>query len=217
MLKKLIEPKAETAVISPLNFQSVKVRIEGVPGSPLVMNKFSSKNREAMMAKQEQGSRAKKGEKRAPKDFDAIYRSAMHIMQDGSFGFPAPGLRSALISACRVVGFAMTRAKLSVFVEADGIDQEDGTPLVRIEGTPTRRDVAVRLADGGTDIIARPFFEQWSADVTLTWDSDQFSSSDILNLLTRAGLQVGLGAGRHDSKSSTGMGWGSFKVSASTQ
>ena len=206
-------PKAETAIISPLNFQSAKIRIEGV--SPLVMNKFSSASRESMMLKQEQGSRSKKGEKRAPKDFDAIFKGALHIMADGSYGFAAPGLRNALISACRVVGFQMTRAKLSVFVEADGIDVEDGTPLVRIEGQPVRRDVAVRLADGGTDIIARPFFEKWAAEVKLTWDADQFSASDILNLLTRAGLQVGIGAGRHDSKSSTGMGWGAFRVVSS--
>jgi hypothetical protein len=165
-----------------------------------------------MMAKQEAGSRSKKGEKRAPKDFDAVYRGAMHIMANGDYGFPAPGLRSALISACKVVGFQMTRAKLSVFVEADGIDADDGTPLVRLEGKPTRKDVAVRLASGTTDIIARPFFEKWAADVRVTWDADQFSASDILNLLSRAGLQVGICAGRHDSKSSTGMGWGCFRV-----
>lgn len=204
------DPKAETATISPLNFQSAKIRIEGV--SPLVMNKFSSANRASMMAKQEQGSRSKKGVKRKPKDFDAVYKGALHTMGDGSYGFAAPGLRNALISACRVVGFQMTRAKLSVFVEADGVDVDDGTPLVRIEGKPIRKDVPVRLADGGTDIIARPFFPKWAADVRLTWDADQFSGSDILNLLTRAGLQVGIGAGRHDSKSSTGMGWGCFKV-----
>jgi hypothetical protein len=176
------------------------------------MNKFSALNRKAMMDKQEAGSRAKKGSLRQPKNFDAIFQSAMHRMTDGSFGLPAPGLRNAMISACRVVGFAMTRAKLSVFVEADGVDADDGTPLVKVIGTPVRRDVAVRLADGTTDIIARPFFEKWSARVRVVWDADQFSGSDVINLLSRAGLQVGICSGRHDSKSSTGMGWGCFRV-----
>jgi hypothetical protein len=52
----------------------------------------------------------------------------------------------------------------------------------------------------------------WSADITLRWDADQLTLVDVANLLDRAGLQVGIGEGRADSKKSTGMGWGSFKV-----
>ena len=205
-------PRTETAVISRPNFQSAAFHIQGVA---LVMNKFSSANRIAMMEKQQQGSQSRKGKQRKPKDFNAVFEGAQHKMADGSYGIPAPGIRNALISACRLVGFKMTVAKLSIFVEADGLDVDDGTPLVRITGSPTRRDMAVRLADGSTDIIARPFFEQWSANVVLKWDADQFSSSDIVNLLMRAGTQVGIGAGRPDSKSSTGMGWGTFEVTMS--
>lgn len=213
MLKKTppeeLGPRAEVAVISRPNFQSAVFHIKG---TALVMNKFSSTNRHAMMEKQQQGSQSRKGKQRKAKDFNAVYEGAMHKMADGRYGFAAPGLRNALISACRLVGFKMTIAKLSIFVEADGLDEDDGTPLVAIAGAPVRKDMAVRLADGSTDIIARPFFEEWSADVRLKWDADQFSSQDVANLLMRAGTQVGIGAGRHDSKSSTGMGWGTFEV-----
>lgn len=216
MLKKT--PKSESAeatpktsvIISPPNFQIAKVKIRGV--TPYVMNKMSSDNRKKMMEKQESGERSKKGQKREPKNFDAVYQGAMHISKEGWHGIPASSLRAAMISACRVVGFQMTRAKLCVFVEADGIDEDDGQPLIKIVGKPRRRDMAVKLADGSTDIIARPFFDEWSALVTLKWDGDQFSASDVLNLLSRAGQQVGIGAGRPDSKSSTGMGWGTFVV-----
>jgi hypothetical protein len=206
------EPRTEVAVVSRPNFQTAAFHIKG---TALVMNKFSSANRTAMMKKQQQGSQSRKGQQRKAKDFDAVYRGAMHVMSDGRYGFAAPGLRNALISACRLVGFKMTIAKLSIFVEADGLDADDGTPLVAITGEPVRKDMAVRLADGSTDIVARPFFETWSAEVRLKWDADQFSSTDIVNLLMRAGTQVGIGAGRHDSKSSTGMGWGCFEVSMS--
>lgn len=197
-------------LISEPNFQLAKVRIVGT--APYVMNKMSSKNRLAIMTKQESGQQSKKGAKREPKNFDEVYKGAMHVSKEGWYGMPASAFRSAMVSACRVVGFQMTKAKLCLFVEADGIDSDDGQPLIRIKGKPTRRDMAVKLADGSTDIIARPFFDEWSADVTLKWDADMFSATDVINLLSRVGIQVGIGAGRPDSKTSTGMGWGTFRV-----
>jgi len=166
-----------------------------------------------MITKQESGSRSNKGTKRAPKDFDAVFRGAMHVSEAGWHGFPASALRAGMISACRLVGFKMTIAKLSVFVEADGLDAEDSQPLVKIIGkAPVRRDLPVKLADGSTDILPRPFYLEWSAEPTFTWDADQFSASDVVNLLARVGQQVGVGAGRPDSKNSSGMGWGTFSV-----
>jgi len=196
--------------ISPPNFQYATVTIVGT--APYVMNKMSSENRREMMENQMAGSTAKKGKKRKPKDFDAVYRGAMHISQDGWYGMPASAFRAAMVSACRVVGFQMTKAKLAVFTEADGFDNDDLQPLIKIKGEPIRRDMAVRLATGKTDIIARPFFLDWSAKVTLKWDADMFTATDVINLLMRVGIQVGIGAGRPDSKTSTGMGWGTFKV-----
>jgi hypothetical protein len=44
------------------------------------------------------------------------------------------------------------------------------------------------------------------------FDADQFTLRDIANLLLRAGMQVGVGEGRPDSKKSCGMGWGTFEI-----
>lgn len=195
------------AITAP-NFQSAKVKLIGV--SPLVM---SSANRQKMMDDMAKGSQTKKGTKRPPKDFDSVFRGAMHISEEGWHGLPASALRTAMVDSCRLVGFKMTIAKLSVFVEAEGYDADDGTPLVRLtKGEPVRRDLAVKLANGSTDILARPFYFPWEAEPTLTWDADQFSAIDTINLLARVGLQVGIGAGRPNSKNSTGMGWGTFRV-----
>jgi hypothetical protein len=211
MLDKTKPNETTLLTISAPNFQSAKVRIVGV--TPLVMNKMSSANRQKMMDAMMAGSQTRKGKKREPKDFDAVYKGAMHISEEGWHGIPASALRAAMVDACRLVGFKMTIAKLSVFVEADGIDADDGQPLVRLTvGEPVRKDMAVKLANGSTDILARPFFNPWAAEPTLTWDGDQFSSLDVINLLSRVGMQVGIGAGRPNSKSSTGMGWGTFKV-----
>lgn len=203
--------KAQTLVITPPNFQQAKVRMVGT--APLVMNKMSSANRQKMMDDMMAGSQTRKGKKRQPKDFDAVYRGAMHISTDGWYGIPASALRTGMVDACRLVGFKMTVAKLSVFVEADGFDTDDGQPLIRItKGEPERKDHAVKLANGSTDILARPFFYPWEAEPTLRWDADQFSAADVINLLARVGGQVGVGAGRPGSKNSTGMGWGTFDV-----
>ena len=182
--------------------------------SPYVQNKFSHKAGQKMKEKQEQGSQGKKGTKREPKDFKQCYEDAKHKAKAGWCGIPAPAFRNAMISACRVVGFKMTHAKLSVFTEADGYDVDDGTPLVRItKGEPIYHEAAVRLESGVCDIHARPMWrEGWEARVRIRYDGDQFSLADVSNLLARAGLQVGVGEGRADSKNSAGIGWGFFAM-----
>jgi hypothetical protein len=218
MLDKVKAPAAvpdktpvERIIITPPKINRAQVLIVGT--SPYVSNKFSSMNREAIIIKQMQGSRSQKGTKRAPKDFDKVFKSAIHLSEQGWYGIPATAFRNGMVSACRLCGFKMTIAKLSLFVARDGLDADDGTPLCKIiSKPPVRRDVPVRLADGSTDILARPFFMDWSIKLQLEWDADQFDASDVVNLLARVGQQVGVGAGRHDSRNSCGMGWGCFKV-----
>lgn len=202
----------ESVAIKPPNFQTAQFRIVGT--SPYVQNKFSQKAREQMRATQEQGSTSRSKRTKTAKDFEALYEGATHRTADGWAGIPAPAFRNAMISACRTVGFKMTLAKLSVFVEADGFDSDDGTPLVKItKGEPRYHEALVRLQTGVADIRARPMWEPgWEADIRITFDGDQFTLGDVSNLLMRVGMQVGVGEGRPDSKNSAGMGWGTFKI-----
>lgn len=193
------------------NLQSTVFRIIGT--APLVMAKFSQKAKEQIMATQAAGSQAKSKKVRAPKNFDAVCEESVHYSRDGWVGIPAGAFRAAMISACRLVGFKMTLAKLSLFVVADGFDRDEGTPLVRlIAGKYRRIDLHVRNATGVIDLRSRPMWDEWQADVVLRYDADQFSLTDVSNLMSRVGEQVGLLEGRPDSKSSTGMGWGTFRL-----
>ena len=73
-------------------------------------------------------------------------------------------------------------------LEADGFDREDGTPLVRIIGGDYRSVTHhVRNATGVVDIRSRPMWDEWEADVRIRFDADQFSLTDITNLLSRVG------------------------------
>jgi hypothetical protein len=204
------EPKERLAVISPPKFEQAVIEIRGI--SPYVQHRFAQKQLLKMEAKQKAGSQSGKGMKREPRKPEDDYQSSMYSSREGWNGIPASAFRNGCISACKIVGFAMTRAKLSVFVLPDGFDHEDGTPLVRIYGTPHMHVATARNDDGGADIRYRAMWDQWIAKPRFRWDADQFSASDVLNLVTRLGLQVGIGEGRFDSKNSPGLGWGNFEV-----
>ena len=199
-------------VIKAPNFSTAEFKIVGT--SPYVQNKFSAKARQTMKETQEAGTQSRSKRKREAKDFTRCYEDAMHRMTDGGHGIPAPAFRNAMIDACRMVGFKMTHARCSVFVVADGFDADDATPLVRItKGEPQYLELAVRLETGVCDIRPRPMWEPgWEATVQIRFDTDQFSVSDVANLLLRAGEQVGVGEGRPFSKKSNGMGWGMFRL-----
>jgi hypothetical protein len=207
-------PKGEVLTIKPANIKVVAVTIVGT--TAYVQHKFSAKAQAQIVATQEAGQQAKKGKKREAKDFAAVYESAIHYSREGWIGIPASAFRAACIDVCRATGFQMTRAKMSIFCKADSIDRDDGTPLVKItKGTPERHMGHARNDNGSVDVRARPLWQAgWEAVVRLEYDADQFTANDVVNLLDRAGRQVGIGEGRAFSKNSAGCGWGAFQVKA---
>lgn len=175
--------------------------------------RFSAKAMQAMMAKMAAGSTAKKGSKKEARDFDEDFRQAMHIAEDGWIGIPAAAIRNGCIDVCRMCGYKMTHARMSIFVEADGIDKVDGQPLIRlVAGDPERTEMAVRNATGVADIRIRPMWRMWRVVAVLRYDADQFTAQDVINLVARAGEQIGLGEGRPYSKQSNGLGFGTFSI-----
>lgn len=209
----MAKKEESSIVITAPNFRQVKLRLKGT--APYMQARFSAKAMQQMKAKHEAGSTARKGVKKEPRDFDADYQNAMHVSADGWVGVPASAIRNACIDVCRMTGFKMTHAKMSLFVNADGNDVVDGCPLVKLQGgEPERVDMATRNATGVADIRVRPMWRDWYLDVTVTFDGDQFTTEDVVNLLHRAGMQVGIGEGRPFSKSSNGLGYGTFSVQA---
>ena len=196
--------------ISAPRIETATFRLIGT--SPLVQARFSAKAKQMMMDKMAAGSTSKGKKVREARDFDQDCLNAMHIGVDGQAGVPAGAFRNAMISACRLVGFKMTLAKLSVFVQADTFDAVDGVPLVHLNGKWERLDMHTRNATGVVDIRVRPMWREWWIDLRVQFDAEQFTLTDVSNLLMRAGVQVGIGEGRHDSKSSTGLGFGCFRL-----
>jgi hypothetical protein len=204
--------KSEVVSINPPNLLHCQIVIQGI--SPYVQCKFSQEALQQMHDAQEAGSTGKKGKLRVAKDFQAQYEQACHVSSENWYGIPAPSFRNAMISACKLVGYVMTRAKLAIFIEPDGFDRDDHTPLVKFsKGEPHYFESYVRLANGAPDLRARPMWDVgWEAVVKIVYDADQMTLSDVTNLLGRVGLQVGIGCGRPDSKTSCGQGWGLFQL-----
>jgi len=199
---------SKTLTISAPNFQIAEFEIRG--NSPLVVHRFNIKEL-PHPDQQEPNPRGKKG--KIHPTTDERFNRARYIAKDGWDGFHAGAIRAAMISACRVANFKMTLAKLSVFVLQDGWDAtEPQIPLVRIYGEPIKQVDICRVETGQPYINARPAYHNWSSKVKIRFDGDQFTVTDIYNLLSRVGLQVGLCEGRPDSKKSAGMGWGLFDI-----
>ncbi len=201
----------EKVTITPPNFKRAKFKIVGT--TPFVQLKFSQKVQHKIEESMQEGSLSmKKRKARPPRDFEAQFKDAQHVSLQGWVGHPCSAIRNGMISVCRLVGFAMTVAKLTVFIEADGRDAESDVDLFRIYGEPEMFIAPVRNADGSMDLRSRAKWNTWHAEPVLRWDADMFTTEDVVNLLARVGLQAGLGEGRPDSKKSNGQGWGHFAV-----
>jgi hypothetical protein len=206
-------PNTDTILSIPApNFNYIQLKIVGT--TIYCQNKFGAKALEQMRDQQTAGSTAQTKRKRASKNFEQLYEDAKHISTEGWCGIPSSAFRNALIDACRTVGVVMTRAKLAVFIEQDGFDKTSGDPLTRItKGEAYALELPVRNQTGVVDIRARPVWDPgWEAIVTMRFDADMISATDLVNLMLRVGLQVGIGEGRPSSKKSNGIGWGLFSV-----
>jgi len=202
--------KASVQIKAPA-FQTAVFTIKGT--APLVIHRFSAKTKAQMKTKMETGKASGNKKNREAKLTADLYSEARYVAKSGWDGFHASAVRNALISACRLVGFKMTLAKLSIFVVADGWDkQEPQIPLIKIIGNPVKQEDMARVQTGQPYVTVRAAYHNWKAHIRIRWDTDQFTLADVSNLLMRVGMQVGIGEGRPDSKNSAGMGWGTFEL-----
>lgn len=208
--KKPREPdKVEELKIPPPQF---KIIVFDVTGPDYLQNRFSQKAQEQIRTKQAAGDQAgsKKGHK--PKEFEALFKGSMYRDAKGRYGIPCSAFRQAMISACAIVQFKMTLAKKGLFVLADTYDALSGRPLVLLDAKPVKSEMMAKPRGRQPDIRVRAMFYDWKAKIRVRFDEGMFSASDVCNLMIRAGMQIGVGEGRHDSKDSAGMGLGCFDV-----
>jgi hypothetical protein len=204
-------PRVAVQIKAP-NFKTADFEIKG--NAPLVIHRFSAKIKKQMLDKMEAGKVSASRKNREAKSSADSFNEARYISRQGWDGFNASAIRNAMISACRLVNFKMTLAKMSVFIIAEGVDKvEPQIPLIQILGCKAvQQEDFARVETGSAYVTIRAAYHGWSAKLRVRWDNDQFNVTDISNLLMRVGQQVGIGEGRPDSKNSAGMGWGTFDL-----
>jgi hypothetical protein len=202
--------------IQPANMVQTTLRIRSNTG--YVQEAFSGRKRDELMlgmstSKAEKAGKARK-DARPARNYDDEFEDAQHKAVAGWNGIPCTAFRQAMVDACRTANVVMVTAKLAISIIPDGFDARDGTPLVQLYSPtpPERLQLPVRNANGSVDIRVRPIWREWWAKVTVQFDADMITAQSIVNLLDRAGQQVGIGAGRPFSKKSVGQGWGTFSV-----
>lgn len=201
-------PNGQTATEEPqvrikrLDRVTFEVPVRGT--TPLIVNRWSEKAKEMMLAAQQTKARTKKD----PKDPVANFEASRYRFADGRDGFPAPGFKAAIVHAARLFdGITQVLVKQTVTVIGEGSDQL--VPLTF--GEITMREDTPRNASGVADLRYRAQFWPWSAVLHVRTIAGQFDLESVLALADAAGIG-GVGEWRPTSpKSATGT-FGTFEV-----
>lgn len=162
----------------------------GIVGqTPLITNRFGERARKAIEDKQQKKARGAR-EARVPQE---EFEDALHVMGGGKYGFPAVGIKKALVVAGgRFADEKMTHLRGLLNVMGDLVE-------IKSNDAPKMRSDTVRLQGGVTSIAYRPMFMPWEMDVPVIYNEGLISESQILNLFQIAGFAVGIGAWRPES------------------
>jgi hypothetical protein len=182
------------------SIREVVVPIVGI--SPLVVHKWSVKAMREIADKQAGKAKNKKHDIRIPEE---DYEYAKHKSPQGWEGFPAAGFKAAMIRGAKMIGMVMKDTQTAFFIKAD--DEE--TQLIKINGTPRMRTDMVRVGMGSADIRYRPEYPEWSANLTIEFNSGVVSLDQIYQLVKAAGYGCGIGEMRPEKGK---FNFGRFKL-----
>lgn len=180
--------------------KTVAIPIIGI--SPLIIHAWSVKAMREIADKQAGKAKNKKHDIRVPEE---DYENAKHKSPQGWEGFPAAGFKAAMIRGAKMIGLVMKDTQTSFFIKADC----EETQLVRINGESRMRTDMVRVGMGSADIRYRPEYTEWSANLTIEYNSGVISVDQIYQLVKAAGYGCGVGEMRPEK---TKFNYGRFKL-----
>lgn len=196
--KPAVKPEQKVLNIKMVNVQRIEFRIYGT--SPLIVHQWSQKALKQLEKTKEEKKidKQRAGLARTPQE---DYEASMYRLSDGGHGFPAIGLKKAVVSAANDSGMQQTMARRLLHVE----EEERG--LVRIHGEPSMRCDTVRVGTGmnrPADLRYRAEYSQWWAKVVVRYNAEIITESQLLALFEAAGFSVGIGEWRPEKNGSYG-------------
>lgn len=162
-----------------------------------------------MLEKQQKAARARP----EPKDPEALFEASRYRLPDGRDGFPAVGLKAAIVHGARMfAGVTQVQLKQVILVLGEGRDDRgDALVALDLDVPPMMREDTPRNASGVADLRYRAQYEPWRMTLHIRTIAGQFDESSLMALVDAAGVG-GIGEWRPTSpKSSTGS-FGTFQV-----
>lgn len=202
-------PGTDEAVITiqPLRIQRIIIPIRGT--QPLITNKFSDEAAEKLAGSQT-GPQIKAA--KVPRNPEAEFLAARYILSADPTGaadldicgFPASGIKKAMVAAAMRV----TEAKGTWVRAILNVEGEAGTGLVAIAASAPKMQTDHVVQAGRGNLRYRPVFWPWSMNVPITFNTQQISAQDVVNLLQQAGFSIGVGDWRPEKNGA----FGTFEV-----
>ncbi len=192
--------ESRTIEIPAPNFRDIIVTVAGRPPG-LLCDRYGERTRE--LIKEREANPNRKQEKVA-RDPDAEFRGALYVVADANgkpavYGFPGPAFHKAMIAAGgRFAGLKNMGPTLAgaITIEADLVPLRASEPVLREDPRSIKGQ--------RSSLIYRAWFEEWEADLPVRFDADLFTEAQIMNLIARAGEQVGIGNWRPEKKGNFG-------------
>jgi hypothetical protein len=189
-----------------------------VGDSPLICHAWSEKHKREMLQKQVKAVRGSGREARDPEgDFVSSLYSMTDVTEitevrrdDKGFGFPATGVKKALLSAAhKDKGIAKSVTQSSLWLNCEWTRVKTAweaaictLPLVRIWGAePVMREDMVRIGQGlkkTASLAYRAQFFPWAMRLNGRFNETELSGDALAFLIEASGLGVGLGEWRNE-------------------
>ena len=182
------------AVVPPIEIRRMNVVIVG--DSTLVTHNWSQKA--IGMIKGKQAGAPKQG--KAPKVPEEEFEAAFYRTDDGKPAVPALAFKNAMVTAAKDADLKMTDMRRRFHVIGDMVELASDKPVMRED--------MVRVGMGSADIRYRPEFNNWSATLSIQYNTSVINEAVIINLLNLAGFGVGIGEHRPEKNGQ----WGRFHV-----
>ena len=208
--------------IRPIQIQKVQLRLVG--DTPMIMHAWSEKAKRMMLDAQMGKAKGKKKEAKSPVDDfsrSMYWLTPMPVYADNAseeekqaafeaaiengarFGFPVTAFKQAAISAAYRMGWAKDKVSLrgAFFIDGD----ENGMIEIHSDAPKMREDM-VKVGMGTADIRYRGEFDNWYADITISYNMNgNYSLESIMNIINAGGYICGVGEWRPEKDGQFGM------------
>jgi len=172
-----------------IGMKLLQVRIEGT--APLLQNKPTQQTLESLLDRLEGKARGGSAE---PISREEEWTSRLHKLDDGRYSHPAIAFKLAMVEYAKSKTMkGITGAKIQRGLRVIG----DTPNQVLLQCSEPHIDIRFGNLGGRSGSghpIIRPMYDNWAAVLRIRYDSQSLTADQIVNLLNRAGENIGIGA-----------------------